>query len=181
MISNPIRTPAGILIPREIVTTDELRAALAATIKDPRIAKFEMLQSDGFDKETAAELSGLNELSPTARANAILGSAGVRAFAETSASVTDTAVAVASTGFRTVGAQAGSSLFNAIGMTVIRGATQNAASLSVAGTVVIGGAVAFSAGKLVSASLGAAAGIAAAMGAGISTALVAWALLRRLR
>ncbi len=179
MTSNPIKTPAGILLPREIATTEELRAALAATVRDPRASEFERLKAAGFDSETAASLSGLDTMSPGARANVILGSVG--AVADVSASVTDTAVAVASTGLRQVGAQAGSSLFNAMGMVLIRGAAANSAALSVTGTVIVGSAVAFGAGKLVSSSLGAAAGIAAAAGAGLTTALAAWALLRRLR
>lgn len=48
-----------IILPHEVKDVEGLRKSLRALVTPPEVKQFEVLKSQGFDSETAAELSGL--------------------------------------------------------------------------------------------------------------------------
>lgn len=123
---------------------EELRKSLLASVRDPRIKRFEELRDQGFDSETARDLSGLDTLSQDAQSEVILGTAsrGVSprspAYELVQASTYEIPQAL-----RNVGAAAGSAVGSVIGMNMLRAAASNATTVGiVAGTgVVIAGSM----------------------------------------
>lgn len=125
-----------IILPNDS-SVEDLRKTLKESIKDPRIRQFEELRDQGFDSETASELSGLHTLQPEAMTEAVLISAnrgpGSPAYEIVRASSYEIPTAL-----RNVGSAAGSALGSVIGMNLLRGAAANATTVGlVAGTGIL--------------------------------------------
>lgn len=109
---------------------ERLRKELKQTITDPRIKRFEELRGEGLDSETAADISGLTEMTVEQQLDARLAMSKL----ETKTPIHD---AMSSASYevphalRQIGSATGSAVGSAIGTSMIVAATKHANTLGI--------------------------------------------------
>lgn len=136
----------------EVLRKRMLQTVLRSSVMDPRQKRFNELRREGLDSETAAELAGLNEWQPEARAGAIMEYAAQHT--QGLVDVEYTAVRETNQALRAVGSAAGAALGSTVGMSLFRFVSRNSTILSVAGIAGGGVVAAVLTAKLVTAALG---------------------------
>lgn len=169
-----------LIMPGEVNDIEGLRKSLLAKVRDPRVAQFDEYRAQGMDSETAAELSGLDELSAEDRAEAILSSVRYNNPSIGTEVVRSTTYEMPAA-LRNVGAAAGSAAGTAMGMAAVGLMTKHATIIAV-GASTVGVAVGMTfAFKFVAKSMGIAWAAAAVANIGSAAAIVGFAFMRAKR
>lgn len=166
------------MLPAEVGDLPDLMKQLRSTIERQKVRSFQDYRNQGLDSETAAELSGLDELPASERAGAILSYAHLASPGEKIASSVSFET---QNSLRNVGAAAGTAIGSAMGGVLLRTAVRHSGTFVLGGVAVVGGVAAVAAANVVSASMGKVAAVVAAANIVCATGLVAWALYRRVR
>jgi hypothetical protein len=170
-----------IILPDEVANKEDLVKSIQAAIRprSPAEGNYRHYVQQGLDNETARELSGWygESSDPVEAATARIRYAGTH---EDPADRVKFVAATETAGsMRRVGEAAGAAVGSALGLGVLRVATEHSAKLVFGGTMLAGGVVAVIGGQVVASTIGKVASALFVLNVATATGLLAWSLARR--